>query len=250
MDSSLRNGEVDLLEATVKLVRFIINNLVWLILFPVIGLIGGYLMSTSAVNKYEGEMMLRTSLLTEDEVSFLLNGYKRAGFSGLAPDQPERVIEFSSRVYTKEKFVFAVVTTTVTDTSVLSNLERGIVTYLENEKLTQESLSTSQVYNKKMVQEYTASIQKGEALIAEKKDETLQSFTQLMLLIARRADHEKALSEKSAFKIVSGFQAIDLGVNKIRVILKGFIIGIFVSLIFLFVKFFVGYYRKANASAS
>ena len=110
MEVRVRKEEVDILETGVRLVRFLLKNVVWVVLFPLIGLAAGYFSNRGKPTLYESQIVLRGVSLLEDEMAGLILNYQKSGVPGLTKQERREVKDFSFKVYSKQSAVFAVIT--------------------------------------------------------------------------------------------------------------------------------------------
>jgi hypothetical protein len=252
MEPHVRKDEVDILETAVKLVRFLMKNLLWVILFPLAGLLGGYLLKYNKPPQYQSQLLLRGVMMAQEEMTMLLYSYTVTGIPGISPDEALRLQDFSFKVYLKENSLFANITFIATDTTILKKVQKILPDQLNQEDLVRSYFEVAKNYNSKLALEYREKIQIAEALIQEKKqnDAALIGMPELMNLYTRLGEVEINLNQKGLIRVVSRYKPMPLGNGRIKGALKGLIGGVLLLSIFLVVKSFIIYYRKSNIAAS
>ena len=250
MEVRVRKEEVDILETAVNLVRFLLKNVVWVILFPLIGLAVGYFSTLGKPPVYETQIVLKVLVVLEDEMSFLIQNYQRAGIPGLTADEQAEVKDFSYNAYTKQGVVFATITCVVGDTSIVKKIETGLVDRLNNEGLVKSYFEAFQINNRKILFEYKEKIRIAEAQLETRKEGAFAGTTDLMELHTQLGEFEMSANRKALITPVTMFKPAVLDNEKTYAMLKGLGVSILILAAFLMIKSFVIYYRKSIASTS
>jgi hypothetical protein len=245
MDVNTRKDEVDMLETAVKLIRFLLKNLMWVLLFPALGLLGAYFLTLKQPVLYESQLILRTSLVTEEELTLLLQNYSRVGIPGIARNEYDKLKDFDIRAYIKDNSLFAVVTTVATDTSTLRKIHEAIPKQLDEEDIIEAYMDANRSYTSEVLREYKAKILMAEGVLHRNKENVLNDGPELLNLYAKAAELELRLKQKSLIKVITQFRPIKLSSTRTLALLKGLAGGLLLAGVFLAIKSFIIYYRKS-----
>jgi hypothetical protein len=244
--------EIDIMETSVKLIRFLRKHILWVIIFPVLGLVGGFLSNMAKGPVYGAELMLRSRVLTEIEMKFLVSNFERSRYPGLSKKDRRAVAGVHVEVKKQELYTFGTVTFESTDTTVFKKFSTALVKHIENEPAVQATTKNTNDVNTALINEYTATIRKADLLLDQRDiDPTLayknyRNIPDVTLLHERRRELEIARRDSSALVIVSDFAPQELSIEKAKALIIGFTIGAFCAGILLFIIHFVEYYRKTS----
>jgi hypothetical protein len=244
MDMNARKDEIDILETTVKLVRFILKNLIWVLLFPALCIAGSYFLNAKQPELYESQLALSGTMVLEEEMALLLRNYSLVGVPGSSNEKNSKLRDFNFKVYTKDNSLFAVITCVATDTSMLRSIYEAIPEQLNQEDIIRAYLEANRSYTTELLREYKQKIQMVEDALQNKKESIMSDVPELLDLHSKAMELESHLKQKSLIKVVSRFKPIKLPVSKPLSLFKGFMIGLLLAVAFLSVKSFVIYYRK------
>jgi hypothetical protein len=143
-DSS--SDEIDLQDALIKFLLLVKKYSVIVVVFPVLGLVGGYLYGKVAQKFYQSKMLINSLYLTEAYVDVLGKNFNEmhqfGGDSLLAKSLSLPVSEVSKissieieavgKEAPQRSFAVLSVEAMVTDPAIFPDLEKGIISYLEN----------------------------------------------------------------------------------------------------------------------
>ena len=156
INSESSPDELDLIVVVERMVAFFNRFFYILIIFPTIGLIAAFLLFLSTQRKYTSELVLHSAILTNLENIQIIENWKTllrkkeyntlAGIWNCNPDLVKKVEKITAeeiqKLYVQENPHGFIVQVTVEDTSILDNLQHGIVYGLENTEYVKERLIT------------------------------------------------------------------------------------------------------------
>ena len=156
INSESSPDELDLIVVIERMVAFFNRFFYILIIFPTIGLIAAFLLFLSTQKKYTSELVLHSYILTNLENIQIIENWKTllrkkeyntlAGIWNCNPDLVKKVEKITAeeiqKLYVQENPHGFIVQVTVEDTSILDNLQHGIVYGLENTEYVKERLIT------------------------------------------------------------------------------------------------------------
>jgi len=156
INSESSPDELDLIVVVERMVAFFNRFFYILIIFPTIGLIAAFLLFLSTQRKYTSELVLHSAILTNLENIQIIENWKTllrkkeyntlAGIWNSNPDLVKKVEKITAeeiqKLYVQENPHGFIVRVTVKDTSILDNLQHGIVYGLENTEYVKERLIT------------------------------------------------------------------------------------------------------------
>lgn len=148
--------ELDLIVVVERMVAFIKRFFYILIIFPTVGIIAAFLLFLSTQRKYTSELVLHSYILTNLENIQIIENWKTllrkkeyntlAGIWNSNPDLAKRVNKISAeeiqKLYVQDNPHGFVIRVTVKDTSILDQLQQGIVYGLENTDYVKQRLIT------------------------------------------------------------------------------------------------------------
>jgi len=156
INSESSSDELDLIVVVEKMVAFFNRFFYILIIFPAIGIIAAFLLFLSTQKKYTSELVLHSFILTNLENIQIIENWKillrkkeynsLAGIWNSNPDLVKKVKKISAeeiqKLYVQDNPHGFIVQVTVKDTSILDNLQQGIVYGLENTEYVRQRLIT------------------------------------------------------------------------------------------------------------
>jgi len=148
--------ELDLIVVVERMVAFINRFFFILIIFPTIGIIAAFVIFLSTQKKYTSELVLHSYILTNLENIQIIENWKTllrkkeyktlAGIWNSNPDLVKKVKKLSAeeiqKLYVQDNPHGFILRVTVKDTSILDNLQQGIVYGLENTEYVKQKLIT------------------------------------------------------------------------------------------------------------
>ncbi len=161
------SDEIDLMELFLKLVRMIKKNFTMIVSFFVVGTLLGSVYGMFGTKVYESKMMVTSDILTESYSEKLAENLKAlikdenqkllSSRLNLTPEEAESIgsIKIESALKDKpskedEKKWF-VITVEILDQEILSKLEKGIVSYLENNEYVKIRVEQKRNLNKQLI---------------------------------------------------------------------------------------------------
>ena len=156
INSESSPDELDLIVVIERMVAFFNRFFYILIIFPTIGIIAAFLLFLSTERKYTSELVLHSSILTNLENIEIIENWKTllrkkeyntlAGIWNCNPDLVKKVEKITAeeiqKLYVQDNPHGFIVRVIVKDTSILDNLQQGIVCGLENTEYVKERLIT------------------------------------------------------------------------------------------------------------
>jgi hypothetical protein len=264
MEQRPSNQEIDLLKLLAKTYNIVKRNIILVIVCPGLGLLLGLLFvqfSNRAVPSSapvaQASLMISSDLLSESEANFLCNYLVSSdSLPGLSKKQRESLTDLSYEVRKEQArdrlLVFIKISATIKDPQVLNPLQKGILTYFNDS----EPVARQRYLKEKL---YKAMIEKLDKEIAGleeiKKGINLKTpniifdaYSQSVNLYERRINYQNAL-ESNNVSIVKGFNFTlttpeTSAKSKLPYLLLGFLSGIVLLAIILFLKFFSAYYKE------
>jgi hypothetical protein len=262
MEQRPANQEIDLLKLLAKTYNIIKKNIILVIVCPGLGLLLGFLyvqFSTQpklSNNVSEASLMIATDLLAENEANFLCNYLTSSdSLPGFNKEQKESVVSLSYEVKKEQVrdriLVFIKLSATVTQHSVLSALQNALVTYFSQSEPVIRQRSLKEKLYKSMITKLDEEIAGLEEMKLTKKEKvaTILSnpYSQSADLYERKLNYQHALASSHVY-VVKGFgPAVPVKVSaspKLPYIILGFLSGIVILIIILFLRFFRNYYKQ------
>ena len=174
INSAHNADELDLIVLIEKMVSFVKRFFLLLIVFPVIGMLIGLLLFLSTPRKYTSETVLHSFILTNLENIQIIKNWKdllrKKEYTTLAhiwntsPDIVKKVglmaPEEIQKLYVQDNPHGFILRVTVKDTSILDNLQQGIVYGLENTEYVKERLKTKKANLVELIEKVKAEITK------------------------------------------------------------------------------------------
>src|SRR6187399_1089630 len=156
INSESSPDELDLIVVIERMVAFFNRFFYILIIFPTIGIIAAFLLFLSTQRKYTSELVLHSFILTNLENIQIIENWKTllrkkeyntlAGIWNSNPDLVKKVNKISTeeiqKLYVQDNPHGFIVRVIVKDTSILDNLQQGIVYGLENTDYVKQKLIT------------------------------------------------------------------------------------------------------------
>lgn len=244
------------MESAVSLFRFIRKNVIWAILFPVLGLFGGYLNNFVKGPVYKGDLMIRTRVLKSDELTFLVSNFEKARYPGLSRQERQGMRGIKMKVTKEDPFVFGELNCETSDSLLFKKLQTTLTAYIENQPSVSNTTKNINDANTALINEYTSTIRKAQSLLEERNVDATQVYKNyrnnpdLTLLYERRHELEIVRRDSTAIVIVSDFAPRAYSLKKILSLGVGLFFGLFAAAVMLFVIYFAEYYRKTSDTAS
>ena len=166
--------ELDLIVVVERMVAFINRFFFILIIFPTIGIIAAFVIFLSTQKKYTSELVLHSYILTNLENIQIIENWRTllrkkeyntlAGIWNSNPDLVKKVKKISAeeiqKLYVQDNPHGFILRVTVKDTSILDNLQQGIVYGLENTDYVKQKLITKKANLVELIEKVKGEIAK------------------------------------------------------------------------------------------
>lgn len=238
------------MDAAVKLTMFLRRHWFWVIFFPGLGLLGGYTNNLAKGPIYSAEMMIRSRVLTVEELTFLIKNYQNAAYPGLSLEERGHIRSCESKGMKVPPYSFITMTCETDDSTVFRKVALAMTEHIETEPYVDATTKNINDLNTALINQYSATIDKAETLLGQSDPNPALSYKNfrnipdLTLLYEKRLELQVARRDSAAVSIVSGFKPRMLGQTKAKSLAIGLCMGIMASALFLFILHFTEYYRK------
>jgi hypothetical protein len=264
--AKIENDEVNLLDVLASFMAALKKNLALTILLPIIGVLIALGVSYNSRDLFESSLLIETSLLTENECTFLFNQLDKVGIvPGLTEEEDREVSGFRFAISknndndaTKselsqlgEKSLYLEVTARVYNQKVYPSLEKAIVKFINESPSVVRHRNDREKFYGAMIKKINTEIQAMEE-IKKNVDITKQAtymnpselYYRSVSLFKEKIQYEIRQEEIKAVHLIKGFDSltIDAKKSKMMVALTGFAIGVAVLFLVLFIKFFARYF--------
>ena len=230
INSESSPDELDLIVVVEKMVAFFNRFFYILIIFPAIGIIAAFLLFLSTERKYTSELVLHSSILTNLENIEIIENWKTllrkkeyktlSGIWICNPDLVKKVEKLSAeeiqKLYVQENPHGFIVRVTVKDTSILDNLQQGIVYGLENTEYVKERLITKRANLVELIEKVKGEMAKldstklaVENILNNKNKSSSSLFVDITSINSGIIDlNEKLLAYKEQLKFANATQVL------------------------------------------
>lgn len=272
--------EIDLGQLLLKLVRVFSKYKIGIIISIFVGAFAGYGYYSIKTPIYESSMMLRSNILTEAYSITLTNNLKKLideqGYRALAEklnlsleeapalrDIKVESVETSGSEALAKNSIF-LISVEITDNGILTNLENGIVQYLENNEYVKKRIELDRNRNLVLLEKVRKDIREMDSL----KNSVLQGklytaisgnnvaffdptdiYEKIMLLNKEEVSYLQNLELINSIQLIEGFTAFERPISPKRLvsIASGGLLAFFVMLIFIFVMEIKSYTKKLES---
>ncbi len=263
--NDFQGDEIEISKLILKVITLIKQNLAFLILFLIGGVIAGALFYNTKIPVYESSMLVSTGIVKSsvagslvEEVQELISEQNNTLIS-----QKLNIKNTSSKLKMLEvvdvdekidngKVDIIKIVVRVTETSVLENLEQSLINYLEQTKYVQKRVAIKKDNINKEIAflskelEEVSRLKSNISKISEKGNTTNTSFDlediyrQSMQLFERKLVLEHDLKTIENFQVIQGFTAYQKPVSpKLSLsLVGGFAAGLILAFLFIFIKEF------------
>jgi len=230
INSESSPDELDLIVVVEKMVAFFNRFFYILIIFPAIGIIAAFLLFLSTEKKYTSVLVLHSSILTNLENIEIIENWKTllrkkeyntlSGIWNCNPDLVKKVKKLSAeeiqKLYVQENPHGFIVRVTVKDTSILDNLQQGIVYGLENTEYVKERLITKRANLVELIEKVKGEMAKldstklaVENILNNKNKSSSSLFVDITSINSGIIDlNEKLLAYKEQLKFANATQVL------------------------------------------
>lgn len=234
MERQTNNDEIDLVELLVKVVLLIKRNLVQIILFFAVGTGLGYAYASLAPKVYESKMLVSSEILTEsyseklfENLGVLIreqNFGELASKIGITEDEAESLskLEIESALKDKpqkdDEKKFFLITVEITDQSILSKLQKGLLSYFQQNDFVKLRIDAKRKMYKEVISKIDEEIKSLEEFKTEIGDGSFFSRTKgdmmfdptdvnskIVLLTQQKEEMQEKLTLVSSVEVVEGF---------------------------------------------
>lgn len=222
--------ELDLIVLVEKMVAFVKRFFYILIIFPTIGIIAAFAVFLLTEKKYKSELVLHSYILTNLENIQIIENWKTllrkeeyntlTGIWNSNPNLIKKVNNISAveiqKLYVQDNPHGFIVRVTVEDTSILDNLQQGIVYGLENAEYVKQKLITKKANLIELIEKVKGEITKldstklaVENILNNKNKSSSSLFVDITSINKGIIDlNEKLLDYKEELKFASATQVI------------------------------------------
>ena len=228
--SESSSDELDLIVVVERMVAFVKRFFFILVIFPTVGIIAAFLLFLSTQRKYSSELVLHSFILTNLENIQIIENWKdllrKKEYNTLAriwncsPDLITKVNKISTqeiqKLYVQDNPHGFIVRVFVKDTSILDNLQQGIVYGLENTDYVKQKLITKKANLIELIEKVKEEISKldstklaVENILNNKNKSSSSLFVDITSINSGIINlNEKLLSYKEQLKFAKAIQVL------------------------------------------
>jgi hypothetical protein len=257
--SESSSDELDLIVVVEKMVAFFNRFFYILIIFPTIGIIAGFVLFLSTPRKYTSELILHSYILTNLENIQIIENWRvlltKKEYNTLAviwncnPNLIKKINKISTqeiqKLYVQDNPHGFIVQVTVKDTSILDDLQKGIVYGLENTDYVKQKLITKRANLIELIEKVKGEITKldstkqiVENILNNKNKSSSSLFVDITSINSGIINlNEKLLTFQEQLKFANAIQVLQNfnkfshpeGRNGLLLLLVGAIIGLVIG---------------------
>jgi hypothetical protein len=257
--SESSSDELDLIVVVEKMVAFFNRFFYILIIFPTIGIIAGFVLFLSTPKKYTSELVLHSYILTNLENIQIIENWRvlltkkeyntLAGIWNCNPNLIKKINKISTqeiqKLYVQDNPHGFIVQVTVKDTSILDDLQKGIVYGLENTDYVKQKLIIKRANLTELIEKVKDEIAKldstklvVENILNNKNKSSSSLFVDITSINSGIITlNEKLLNYKEQLKFASAIQVLQNfnkfshpeGRNGLLLLFVGAIIGLVIG---------------------
>jgi hypothetical protein len=253
--------EVDLLDLLASFLAALKKNLIFTIGLPLIGMLIALAVSYKSRDLFESALLIETSLLSENECSFIFDQLNKVGtIPGLSDAERNQVAWFRFELLNttsgkpaidlEEESLFMEVTARVYDQEVFPSLQEAVVRIInENPSVVRHRVERERFYGE-MIRKIEREIGSMEKVKSVSEDDVAnyinpaEMYAGSVKLYKEKVLFEIRRDQIKSVQLIKGFDSltIDAKQSKVLVAIIGFSIGFACLCLFLFIQFFVRYY--------
>jgi hypothetical protein len=257
MTQKTQSDEIDLMELLARVYRAIKHNLLIFTILPIAGMIFTISMAYNSDDKFSSSMMITTDLLSINEAKFIFDELEKAdSIPGLSSEERENLfalnfdVEQGEQQNDKAKTVNLKVTAIVKDPKTFPSLEKEIVQYLNSVDPVIRNRRDQQIYYKQMIEKIDSEIAFMDQIKKQTDSKSMASYVDPSDLYAKtvdlfkiRTESEIKLNNIQSVHVAKGFGSLikDAKTPKLIVAIVGFVGGLVIATLLLFIKFFNDY---------
>jgi hypothetical protein len=257
------SDEIDLMELLARGYRGIKNNILLFITLPLAGISIALLIFYITGESYASSMMVTTDLISASESKFISEELdNESTMLGLTLDEAKKVksitfkIEKEAPPLTKleireyREYVFFAITAEVSDPAIFPILEKKILVYLDSLEPVIEKREREKSLNLRMIEKIDQEIAMMDNIKTHVDSKVITSSTDPSNLFAKavelfqdRTEREIRLKEIESVHLTKGFSSLikDAKIAKSVYVAIGFVGGMVVFVLIMFVRFFNRY---------
>jgi len=260
MENSPRK-EIDILELLARFYRALKKNLIYTILFPLLGLAAGLILYAISKEKVSSEMLVATDLMNVAESTFWMEQLEKSDtLPGLSVAQGKisrlRYEIIPSGDPNNHK-TFIKISARVSDNQFLGELEKSIVSFINQLDVVVNHRKQQEIYHREMISQIDAEL---EAMNQLKQGMTNASkaglmnpadlFVKSVELKELKLKHQMLLDEQKSVEIIKHFSEVTKTYRLPYTVfgLAGLLAGTIVLLVFLAISGFLNYYQRFEKS--
>jgi hypothetical protein len=254
--------DVNLLDLLASFMTALKRNIIFAILFPMIGVAVALAVSYKSRDLFESSLLIETSLLSENECKFLFDQLNKVGtIPSLTDEERNQLAGFSFAVVKgdaivniqnsiNEQLLFLEVTARVYNQSVFPSLEKAVVKVVnENPSVVRHRNEREKFYGE-MIRRINTEIDAMDKLKQGGADQVgkylnpADLYANTVQLFKEKVQFEIRRDQIKTVHLIKGFDSltIDAKQSKIIVAVIGFAIGFGCLCMFLFLQFFIRYF--------
>ncbi len=266
MEQKTSNQEADLMHLLAMLIRTLKANKFLTIVFPIIGMLGGYIASSLTTSTVQASMMVSTDLISEAESTFLFDQLGKAdSIQGLTKEQEKQVFRINYEVLKGEQDInkstpiYFKITTVISDKKVLPVLQNAIVNYLNNSAPVKRHREKKEKLCMDMIHKIDgelAALQQVEKEVNDKTKATFLDpsglFEKSVELNEKKVQYELAYKDAQTIHIVKGFGSLTklAKLPSALYVIVGFFVGVIALMLVIFLKSFGKYYNNFERNSN
>jgi len=265
MEQKTSGQDIDLLELLSKCYRTLKNNLILVILCPILGIAAGLILSSVSPETVKASMMVTTTLISEDEAKFFIEQLDHAdSIHGLSKEQEKGVLRIDYQVSKGKEIddivpIYLKITTVITSKSLLPTLQAALIDYLNRAEPIRRHRREREFFYKEMIRKIDLELNALDQVKGQVNDKSKATFLDPSDLFAKgvelyeqRVKYEIGLEDVRSVHVVKGFESLVMNATWSRTFcaLAGFLFGLILLAVVLFAKYFNGYYRDFERKSS
>jgi hypothetical protein len=261
MTQKTQSDEIDLMELLAKAYRVIKRNLLLFIILPTGGVILTLSLAYNSNDKFSSSMMITTDLLSENEAKFIFEQLGKAdSIPGLSSEELRKLLALDFYIEKGEpsesdgakayRSVYLKATAIVTDPAIFPSLETAIIKYLNSVDPVIRNRNSRQLFYKQMIGKIDSEIVSMEKIKNQTDSRAMATYvdpsdlySETVKLFKERTENEIKLKDIESVHVAKGFGSLikDAKTPKLIVAIVGFVGGLVIATLLLFIKFFNDY---------
>lgn len=252
MEKRTSDHEIDLLEVLARLYRAFKNNKLLFILCPVLGIAAGLALSRSSKETVKASMMIETKLINESESKFLIEQLEGTD-TILQLTKGGRIKYEVKRGESGDENVYFLVSTVILDKGNLSSLQNAVKDYLNHSEPIARRRHEKEELCQGMIKKIDSELSALDEVKRQVDNKSKATFLEPATLFEKSADlynkrmkFQIELEDAQSVHIVKGFGALTKSAKWPESVygIIGLVIGLLFLSAILFIKFFMGYYKR------